>query len=139
MATDPETLARWRLVLGQMAEQHGISCGDDADASRVEQLVGFLFEEGDCEGNGCGARGRPGRRQPARRPSGERSGGGSSDGLSVPEWVEQVNELFPHQSREVMQRELVKRRGIAELLEQPELLEKVEPNLDLVKTLLSNR
>jgi Mg-chelatase subunit ChlD len=38
-----------------------------------------------------------------------------------------------------MQRELVKRRGLAELLEQPELLEKIEPNLDLVKTLLTHR
>jgi hypothetical protein len=46
MATDPETLARWRLVLGQTAERHGISCGDDADAARVEELVGFLFEPG---------------------------------------------------------------------------------------------
>jgi hypothetical protein len=44
-----------------------------------------------------------------------------------------VNELFPHQSKEVMQRELVKRRGIAELMEKPELLEKIEPNLELVK------
>lgn len=139
--TDPETLARWRLVLGQTAEQHGINCGDDADANRIEELVGFLFEEGDCEGSGAGrgSHGRPSRRQPSRRPGGDRSGGGSSVGLTVPDWVEQVNELFPQQSKEVMQRELVKRRGIAELLEQPELLEKVEPNLDLVKTLLTNR
>ncbi len=128
MASDPETLARWRLVLGRTAEQHGISCGDDADASRVEQLVGFLFEGGSPSGA-----------QPSRRPTGHRSGGGSSVGLSVPDWVEQVNELFPEQSKEVMQRELVKRRGIAELLEQPELLEKIEPNLDLVKTLLTHR
>jgi len=138
MATDPETLARWRLVLGRTAEQHGISCGEDGTARRVEDLVGFLFQEGD--GGGRGTRGGPpSRRQPSRKPSGERSGGGSSDGLTVPDWVEQVNELFPQQSKEVMQRELVKRRGIAELLEQPELLEKVEPNLELVKTLLTHR
>jgi Mg-chelatase subunit ChlD len=139
MATDPETLARWRLVLGQTAEQHGISCGENADAARVEELVGFLFEEGDGNGGRGNPGGRPSRRQPSRRPSGDRSGGGSSVGLTVPDWVEQVNELFPQQSKEVMQRELVKRRGIAELLEQPELLEKVEPNLDLVKTLLTHR
>src|SRR5437660_10851420 len=140
MATDPETLARWRLVLGQTAEQHGISCGEDADAARVEELVGFLFEEGDGPGNGRrGARGGPSCRQPSRRPSGDRSGGGSSVGLTVPDWVEQVNSLFPQESKEVMQRELVKRRGIAELLEQPELLEKIEPNIELVKTLLTHR
>jgi Mg-chelatase subunit ChlD len=57
----------------------------------------------------------------------------------VPDWVDAVNELFPNQSKEVMQRELVKRRGIAELMEQPELLEKIEPNIELVKTLLTHR
>jgi hypothetical protein len=131
MATDPHTLARWRLVLGKTAEEYGIGCDGDAEAGRVERLVGFLFEEGQGNGRGRG-RSRP-------RPGGERSGGGESDGLTVPDWVDQVNELFPHQSKEVMQRELVRRRGIAELLEQPELLEKVEPTLDLVKTLLTHR
>src|SRR5262245_58813710 len=139
MSTDPQTLARWRLVLGKCAEEHGISCEGNGEAERVEQLVGFLFEEGEGNGRPGGPHGPPSRRQPSRRPSGDRSGGGSSDGLTVPDWVEQVNELFPQQSKEVMQRELVRRRGIAELLEQPELLEKVEPNLELVKTLLTHR
>ena len=38
-----------------------------------------------------------------------------------------------------MQRELVRRRGIADLLEKPELLEKIEPNRELVRTLLTHR
>jgi Mg-chelatase subunit ChlD len=38
-----------------------------------------------------------------------------------------------------MERELVQRRGIRELLDQPELLEKVEPNIELVKTLLTHK
>jgi Mg-chelatase subunit ChlD len=57
----------------------------------------------------------------------------------VPDWVDAVNELFPRQSKEVMQKELVRRRGIADLMEKPELLEKIEPNLELVKTLLTHR
>jgi Mg-chelatase subunit ChlD len=128
---DPHTLARWRLVLGRTAEKHGISCDGDGDAARVEQLVGFLFDEGDGKGKGKG--------RPNPRHSGERGSGGESDGLSVPEWVEAVNELFPNQSKEVMQRELVKRRGIGELLDNPELLEKVEPSMELVKTLMTHR
>jgi hypothetical protein len=46
LPNDPHTLARWRLVLGRTAEECGISCGDDGDAERIEQLVGFLFEPG---------------------------------------------------------------------------------------------
>ena len=123
MSDDPQTLARWRLVLGKVAEGHGIGCGGDDRAERVEQLVGFLFEPG----------GRGGRK------SSDRSAGSGPSQLTVPDWVDAVNELFPQQSREVMQRELVRRRGIADLMEKPELLEKIEPNLELVKTLLTHR
>jgi hypothetical protein len=129
MSADPHMLARWRLVLGKAAEQHGISCGGDADAARVEQLVGFLFEPGDA----AGKTGRGGR------SSSDRSAGSGPSQLTVPDWVDAVNELFPQQSKEVMQKELVRRRGIAELMEKPELLEKIEPNLELVKTLLTHR
>jgi Mg-chelatase subunit ChlD len=123
---DSQTLARWRLVLGQAAEAHGISCADQADADRIEQLVGFLFESGDGQGTGGG-------------PSSDRSAGLGPSQLTVPHWVDAVNELFPRQAKEVMQKELVRRRGIAELMEKPELLEKIEPNLELVKTLLTHR
>ena len=113
------TLARWRLVLGKQAEAHGINADGDADAQRIETLVGFLFEGGDGRSSG-------------------RQGGKGGPNLTVPDWVDQVNELFPNQSREVMQKELVRRRGIAELMEKPELLEKIEPNMELVKTLLTH-
>lgn len=124
---DPHTLARWRLVLGQVAEAHGISCAGQADAERVEQLVGFLFEpEGQRHAKGS-------------RRSSDRSAGLGPSQLTVPDWVDAVNELFPHQSKEVMHKELVRRRGLAEIMEKPELLEKIEPNLELVKTLLTHR
>lgn len=122
MSADPHTLARWRLVLGKVAEQHGIGCGNNADAERVEKLVGFLFESGDGGGKSSG-----------------RQGGSGASQLTVPDWVDAVNELFPHQVKEVMQKEFVRRRGIAEIMEKPELLEKIEPNLELVKTLLTHR
>jgi Mg-chelatase subunit ChlD len=126
---DPHTLARWRLVLGKVAENHGICCTGQADAERIEQLVGFLFEPG--EGQEHGSRGR--------RRSSDRSAGLEPSQLTVPDWVDAVNELFPHQSKEVMHKELVRRRGLAEIMEKPELLEKMEPNLELVKTLLTHR
>jgi Mg-chelatase subunit ChlD len=122
---DTHTLARWRLVLGKRAEEHGLSCAGDAGCARVEQLVGFLFGEGPSGGG----RGRRGGRQ----------GGTGGSQLTVPEWVDLVSELFPRQAKEVLERELVQRRGIAELLEKPELLEKIEPNVEMVKTLLTHK
>jgi Mg-chelatase subunit ChlD len=129
---DTHTLARWRLVLGKQAEQHGLTCQGDADAARVEQLVGFLFGEGPS----AGTRGKGGG---PRGKSGGRQGGTGGSQLTVPEWVDLVSELFPRQAKEVLERELVQRRGIAELLEKPELLEKIEPNVEMVKTLLTHK
>ena len=124
-------LARWRLVLGRLAEQHEITCKGDAECSRVEDLVGFLFEDEQAD--------RPGGSKGGRKTGGRQGGRGGGHALSVPEWVDHVSELFPRQAKEVMERELVQRRGIDELLDSPKLLEKIEPNVDLVKTILTHR
>jgi Mg-chelatase subunit ChlD len=121
-------LARWRLVLGEDAEAQGIGTGGDEQFDRIEKLIGFLFKPaGDDDSHG------------GRRPPKDRQGGSGGSQLTVPEWVDQVKELFPNQVKEVMERELINRRGIRELMEKPELLEKIEPNLDLVKTLLTHK
>lgn len=144
---DQAILGRWRLILGKSAEEHEITCGGDAQMERIEDLVGFLFEEGQGDGegekDGSGTRSKPGRgggRRGSGRPqTGDRQGGRGASTMTIPTWVDAVNELFPRQVKEVMERELVRRRGIAELLEKPELLEKIEPNQDLVKTLLTHK
>jgi len=118
---DAPTIARWRLVLGKEAEAQGLTLGGDRKLQRIEDLVGFLYQEAPDAGKG------------------ERSGGRESSRLTVPAWVDGVSELFPRQAQEVLQRELVKRRGIRQLLDQPELLEKVEPNVEIVKTLLTHK
>lgn len=125
---DPHNLARWRLVLGKDAENHQINCKGDSQCARVESLVGYLFDE-----NAGGAGG------PEAEGAGRSGGSGSGHALTVPDWVEGVNELFPQQAKEVMERELIKRRGIDKLLESPELLEKIEPNVELAKTIMTHR
>jgi Mg-chelatase subunit ChlD len=114
-------LNRWRLVLGKSAEQCGIGFSPGAgggegegDCEGAEGALGFLF--GDDRGAGKG---------------------GST--MTVPKWIDAVNELFPRQAREVLERELVQRKGIHQILEQPELLERIEPNVELVKTLLTHK
>jgi Mg-chelatase subunit ChlD len=123
---DAHTLGRWRLVLGKSAEERSITCAGDSDCGRIEELVGFLFDEGGQQGQGQGR-------------TKDRQGGSGASVLTVPRWVDLVSELFPHSAKEVLQRELVRRRGIGELLEKPELLEKIEPNTELVKTLLTHK
>src|SRR5438105_14081751 len=106
-----DMLPRWRLVLGKEAEQCGIGCGADSQAQRIEKLVGFLFDGSPADADG---------------KTDDRRGGKEDSRLTVPEWVDQVQELFPRQAKEVLERELVRRRGIRDLMEQPELLERSE-------------
>ena len=121
--SDPHQLARWRLVLGREAEQHGVSTGSDEQCGRVEDLVGYLFAEGGGEAGN----------------SDDRSGGTGPSAMTIPTWIDGVAELFPRSAKEIMERELVQRRGIRELMDQPKLLEKIEPNVDLVKTILTHK
>jgi len=119
-----KTLTRWRLVLGKTSEQHGICIGDDEDeARRIEALVGYLFADSDSQGQ-----------------TQDRQGGlGPGHTMNVPRWVDEVGQLFPRQAKEVMERELINRKGLRELMEKPEILERIEPNQELVKTLLTHR
>jgi len=117
VSADDDLIGRWRLVLGRSAERAGIRTSAGSDAARAQDAIDFVFEgEGDDRGAG---------------------GGGST--LTVPSWIDAVSELFPRQAKEVLERELIGRRGIRELLDHPKLLEKVEPSIDLVKTLLTHK
>jgi Mg-chelatase subunit ChlD len=124
LTNDRQTLTRWRLVLGKTAEQYGICIGvGDEEASRIEALVGFLFAD-------SGSQGQTKNRQ---------GGLGQGQAMNVPRWVDEVGQLFPREAKEVMERELINRRGLRELMEKPEILERIEPNQELVKTLLTHR
>jgi len=120
-----QMLTRWRLVLGKDAEQQGICLGaGDEEARRIEALVGYLFSEGSA----------------AQGQAKDRAGGlGPGHAMNVPRWVDEVGQLFPRQAKEVMERELIHRKGLRELMEKPEILERIEPSQELVKTLLTHR
>lgn len=121
-------VARWRLVLGAAAEEAQIGCTGDSECQRIEQLLGFLYQPTPNDETPTGV-----------APPQQRQGGTGDSQLTVPYWVDSVAELFPQQAKEVMQRELVDRRGIGELLDRPDVLEKIEPSQELVKTLLTHK
>jgi Mg-chelatase subunit ChlD len=115
---DRALINRWRLVLGKSAEQRGIGFSPGAGAGEgdcrgADETLGYLYDE--------------------------RGAGKGPSNITVPRWIEAVNELFPRQAKEVLERELVQRKGIRQILEQPELLERIEPNVELVKTLLTHK
>lgn len=163
---DRVMIGRWRLVLGRIAEERGLDCPADERLRIVSSLLDHLFGAQANEssnvpsGSAPGTPATPGRpkasgkRGAARTRSGSaqasrsasdgdsdrsREGGSGPPTWTVPRWVEAVRELFPVEAKEVMEKEYVKRHGIAGLLREPRLLERVEPNVELVKILITHK
>lgn len=121
--TETELLSRWRLCLGRGAEAHGVALDPSDDAARrADDVLEYVFgpQEGDADGA-------------------PRGGGRETSTMTVPRWVDAVSELFPREAKEVLERELVHRKGLAKLMNEPDLLARIEPNVEIVKTLLTHR
>ena len=112
---------RWRLILGSYAKkqlsfdgdgmtENGISCMD------LEEALDFLYN----------------------REQGEDVRQGSLDAsrLTAVTWITKIRKLFPKETVEVLERHALDRYGMTELLPDREVLEKLEPNQELLKTIL---
>lgn len=140
--SDPRpALRRWRLVLGRFSEQHLPPPAPGSEARR-EAALDFLYGR---EYEGRGLRSRGGR--PVGRGTGDEAGAdparaGESSGtldptqLQVPHWINEVRDLFPREATEVIEKHALDRYGLTELLQDRATLEKLEPNLDLLKSIL---
>jgi Mg-chelatase subunit ChlD len=119
----PTAAARWRLALGRHAQDRLGGAGMSALERRMDDAMEVLY------GRGHAQRGfRPGR-------------GGSLDpsAIVVPRWLDEVRTLFPASVFETVQGHAVERFGMAELLADADVLQRLEPNLGLMKVLLSFR
>ena len=131
---DAAALDRWRLLLGATDELGAIGEGSTGDAERYAEVLDYLFDRDVKVETGEGSVQKRGQ---ANKRSGSRSGGQGASTFRVPDWVQHVNELFPQAARQQLETELIRRKGIDALLREPEILERIEPSLDLARTLLT--
>jgi hypothetical protein len=125
--TDPKARAalRWRLVLGQHAEEaleregaakdEGGQVG--AAAERLDLTLGYLYD----------------------RSFSERSHLDSAPpeaDLTVPAWLDGVRELFPTEAVEVLERDALTRYGLNELVTDADVLRGAARSMDLVRAIL---
>lgn len=119
--SDTNQLNRWRLILGGYASEqisflegasleNGISCMD------LEEMLDFLYqrEQGDDV----------------------RKGGLEASQLTAVTWISRIRKLFPKETVEILERHALENYGMTELLTDKEVLEKLEPNQQLLKTIL---
>lgn len=117
------TASRWRLVLGRFAEQR-LNLPLSARDARMEAALDYLYSR-EYEGRGVRERQPTGTLDPSQ--------------LNIPTWLGEVRELFPRDVVEVIEKHALDRYGLTELVTDKETLEKLEPNMDLLKTLLTFR
>ena len=121
---DRAALLRWRLALGPGAEKVGpqfsldslraLAGGLDVDPGRVGDLddaLSFVYEE--------------------------RSGGLGGSRPYIPRWLASLREFFRHDVVALVQKDAIEKKGLTQLLFEPETLPFLEKNVELVATLLS--
>lgn len=116
-------LARWRLVLGRFADPQLPLCNQPQYA-RMERALDYLY------GREYGKRG-------VRRHEDDRSGGSEPSALYMPEWISEVRELFPSDTVEIVEKHALERYGMTELVTDAEVLRKLEPSYELLKSVLN--
>jgi len=113
---------RWRLILGSYAKkqisfnetnplENGISYMD------LEEVLDFLYN----------------------REQGEdvrRNGGTEGSHLTAATWITRIRKLFPKETVEILERHALDNYGMTELVTDRQVLEKLEPNQELLKTIL---
>lgn len=116
-----DRLTRWRLVLG----------GDEADPADVplsaEDVVRDRALAQLYDGDGKGSRGRG---------SGPRTAGLGRSAPGVNRWLGDIRTYFPSSVVQVMQSDAMERLGLHQLLLEPETMAAVQPDLNLVTTLV---
>jgi Mg-chelatase subunit ChlD len=122
MGSDAEQFIRWRLVLGEASEaalQQRLS----GASQRADAALDWLY----------GRDGDSGER------TGPRRGGDEASALTVPDWINEIHELFPKETIERLERDAVESYGIAEVVTDPRVLDRVEPNEALLQAVLKTK
>ncbi|MEV4757173.1 VWA domain-containing protein [Micromonospora sp. NPDC049559] len=121
------SLERWRLVLGEPGQAclNGQSLGEIA-LGRDAALDWLYGRDGELARRGI-------------RRGGTRDGGSGPSVLTTVEWLDQVVRLFPKETIERLERDAVERYQIDDLVTDPDVLARVEPNATLLKAVLRTK
>lgn len=118
-------LVRWRLVLGESAEE-ALGCGLDGAEQARDRALGFLYDREYAPGRNV-------------RRSGDRRGSLDPSQITVPDWINQVHELFPKKTIERIEKDALERYQLQEMVTNPEVLQRAEPSQTLLKAILHTK
>lgn len=111
MKKSDEKLEKWRLILGEKADQKG-DIPLKAEMKGMDKTLAAVYDS-------------------------DRKGGLGSSSPNINRWLGDIRKYFPSSVVQVMQKDALERLDLTQMLLEPELLESVEPDLQLTATLLS--
>lgn len=117
MTGTEERERRWMLALGVDSDGEGTPLS--ADDVRLSSALSALYGEGDDEKKG--------------------RGGLSGSAPRVARWLGDIREFFPASVVQVIQKDAFERKGLRQMLLEPELLATLEADVNLVADLVSLR
>jgi len=127
MSTPPslDTLTRWRLILGESADGacSAAGCMLSDDALAMDASLDWLYQRGEGQDD------RNLRRQ----------GGREGSRLSTPDWINEIHRLFPKETIERLERDAIERFAIDDVVTNPEVLKRAEPNETLLRAVLRTK
>jgi Mg-chelatase subunit ChlD len=125
MSDKEEALSRWRLMLGSSAcSPFGGGGGLGNDDVAVDAALGWLYD-----------------RDPSLQGRDMRDRTGSLDAsqLTVPQWLDEVHRLFPKETIERLEKDAVEKYEIHDVVTNPDVLKRIEPNETLLKAVLRTK
>ncbi|MFD9030186.1 VWA domain-containing protein [Streptomyces sp. NPDC059567] len=119
-------LERWRLVLGAPAERCTGPLSGEAAArdAALDWLYGRDAEQA---------------RRGVRAGAHTREGGDGPSAVTAVDWLDDIHRLFPKETIERLERDAVERYEIHEIVTDPAVLERVEPNPTLLRAVLRTK
>lgn len=123
MSVDVEQVKRWRMVLGASANDSLAACCDGMTLSQeqleMDQALAAIYDD------------------TADGQSGARSAGLGGSSPRLAKWLGDIRTYFKEDVVSVIQQDAIERRGLNQLLFEPEVLKNIQPNVQLVGTLMS--
>lgn len=135
-----EQIQRWRLILGKSTEEEFRACGNregwlsggvlSGDLTSLDEALELVYSED--EGSD-----ELSREEWEREPTGKHAAVRGRSFPKVARWLGEIRRLFPTDIVTLVQKDAIERRGLKQLLFEPEMLAQVEPSVDLASMILS--
>lgn len=119
---DRRDLNKWRLILGKFSDQQ---IPLEGGLSEMDSVLDFLYSREYSSEQGI------------RNEGGGLYGGRGGSALTVPSWLSKVRKLFPEETVEIMQKQAIDKYQLKELLTDEKILRQMQPDMELLKNILS--